>query len=1172
MPSSQNGGQVTRSRTKKRQKRRVSTGHKQHKQSDEQSTEQPKAPSITACEPDEHITDRCTMHPGSRNEQWCADCQLAICMHCISNHKAHKVSKLSAIYDDTYEAIEQMQHQLVAMLADTRKWKTQLDTQATELSLSYVRAQEALDTHVRNSADYVESEYERMNGSMQSRVQACGEWREVLEETMTTVQQMVEELSPALLVARRDRVLSLLDAVEKSRPAILDEEDEEGPESLVMLVRPCWEFSGIQVPRVMELGRRRGHVRVVGDLFTAHGMVWQAEARRSRGALGDPCLSVTVSCMQGCRSSAYSVSVHLAANSDSKSRKFLQETHSHTWYSGSQCEFSLCSLSELKDAQVLDDDEGVVIKIGIRPESFKDLAHVQQDRIKTLEQRVKELEEQQPSNDTSAERSLHRRTSSAAYDQNTFADVAFADVPQSDPLPKPRDALVQNLTDTPLAERQKDFRLSFALRRRANSSLALGQQPQSKQKHLTMPIPFSLNNANRVFENAHASDSQSSVNSSQSSASNVLRRLSGWMKSTEDRVVQQARRVRSQLSQLPGQKPSDDLDDWTLLEGSLSPGFFRSETEPISLNVQLARAHDSIELKPPPPQRPLPEVPKLEHGRDLEDGFAFDGMADIERQQAKIDARQLAKQQADSTQEKQLQDRYDSILERIDALQLIANTVENSRDGFTEGTLRRISSELGVLINGRRQSRVTDVRTLEFASRRTFSMNSKDTHQAVARIDFGQMPESKHARFAKDIEEDDGLPSSHESSGEYERPLSPGLSPRRNSLGIDIPAKLDSHKEQQLTPQSNRRGGGILKPGRTQRSIPLCSGLPELSAPNSNEAFGMINVRTPQGSGKFTEYTADSQSSSPASISPESKSSRSATLPLNNLSRTHGARNLESTPTAQTVAARQVRSARASRKRVRFPEEQRLLETIRLIDPRVAQSIECRAGKSLSADSAVSFSDPPRARSPPPRFNLNVLKPTDNAQSEDDVPVPDTGLASRIRSSPRLGAKPLSPNIKKMTIDEDDVFVDSISSPVSSGEEYDTANSQLLDNSDELRPRSMSGTRATKRPPIPLQLQLTRSSSVPGISNESNRLSTAIVDHSILSPTFASSPAHCRSKNFDSGRSSLGISIASEDLSAWRSVNSQGMQVGPNVGSPPSSPSSRMFGSANCSSSSSPTL
>ncbi|KAJ2451091.1 hypothetical protein EV183_003821 [Coemansia sp. RSA 2336] len=1064
-----------------------------------------------------------------------------------------------------------MQHQLVAMLADTRRWKTQLDTRATELSLSYVRAQEALDTHVRNSADCVESAYERMNSSVQSRVQACGEWREVLEETMTTVQQMVEELSPALLVARRDRVLSLLDAVEQSRPAILSEEYEECPSSLVTLVRPCWEFSDIQVPRVMELGRRRGHVRVVGDLFTAHGMVWQAEARRSRGALGDPCLSVTVSCMQGCRSSAYSVSVHLAASSDSKSRKFLQETHSHTWYSGSQCEFSLCSLSELKGAQVLDDDEGVVIRVGIRPESFKDLAHVQQDRIKYLEQRVKELETQQPSNGTSAERPLHRRTSSAANDQSALADVAFADVPQSDLLPKPRDALVQNLTNTPLlAERQKDSRLSFALRRRANSSLALGQQPQSKPKHFTMPIPISLSNANRVFENVHASDSQSSVSSSQSSASNVLRRLSGWMKSTEDRVVQQARRVRSQLSQLPGQKPSDDLDDWTLLEGSLSPGIYRSETEPISLNVQLARAHDTLELKPPPPQRPLPEVPKLEHGRDLEDGFAFDGMADIERQQAKIDARQLAKQQADSTQEKQLQDRYDSILERIDALQLIANTVENSRDGFTEGTLRRISSELGVLINGRRQSRVTDVRTLEFSSRRTFSMNSKDTHQAVARIDFDQPLESKHARFAKDIEEDDGLPSSRESSGEYERSLSPGLPPRRNSLGMGTSAQPDSHKEQQLTPQSNRRGGGILKPGRSQRSTPLCPGLPELSAPSTNEAFGMINVRTPQGTSKFTEYTANSQSSSPASISPKSKSSRSATLPPNNLSRTHGARNPDSTPTAHTMAARQVRSARASRKRVRFPEEQRLLETIRLIDPRVAQSIECRAGKSLNADSAAAFPDPPRARSPPPMFNLSVLKPADSTH-EEDVPVPDTGLASRIRSSPRLGAKPLSPNIKKVVADEDDVFADSISSPASSGEEYDTANSQLLDNNEELRSRSMSSTRASKRPPIPLQLHLTRSSSVPGISSDSNRLSTAIVDHSILSPTFASSPAHYRSKLAGSG-SSLGISIASESLHAWRSVNSQGMQVGPNVGSPPSSPSPRMFGSANCSSSSSPTL
>ncbi|KAJ1673937.1 hypothetical protein EV182_004287, partial [Spiromyces aspiralis] len=47
--------------------------------------------------------------------------------------------------------------------------------------------------------------------------------------------------------------------------------------------------------------------------------------------------------------------------------------------------------------------------------------------------------------------------------------------------------------------------------------------------------------------------------------------------------------------------------------------------------------------------------------------------------------------------------RYQSLVERIEALQLISNTVANSRNGLTEGTLRRVTSEIAVLVDSRRK-------------------------------------------------------------------------------------------------------------------------------------------------------------------------------------------------------------------------------------------------------------------------------------------------------------------------------------------------------------------------------------------------------------------------------------------------------------------------------------
>ncbi|KAJ2150400.1 hypothetical protein J3F82_004007 [Coemansia sp. RSA 637] len=1192
MPSAPNG-QATRARPKKRSKRRTSNSFKARKQPSEvHETTVSDEPEPETDANGEHMSERCTVHPGSRNEQWCVDCKIAICVHCTSNHPTHIVTKLSAAYDDAFEAIDGMQHTLVEYLRETRQRKTQLEAQEEDVALAYVRAQEALDMQVRSCADIVEARFEVIQQQLRKRIDACADWRAALEDTLHTVQQMVEELPPADMVARRDRVIGLLGAVDGSRPH--DWHTQVCADELVELVRPSWMFADIYVPRIMELGRRRGHVRVTGDLFSAHGMVWQAEARRSRGALGDPCLAVTVSCVEGCKTQAFSVSVHLTAQDSTDNERFLQETHSHEWFEKSQYEFSVCSLSELSEACVLDDEGGVVVRFGVRPESFKDLAHVQQDRIRCLEQRVKELEQQKTAV-VEPEHTLRRRGSSVTQDrmQASLSRFTFG----TDPLPKtrtPSPPMLESpsppmrespplpMLEPPQLERQVDQSpVASALRRRANSSLTLGEQRQQQQQEASPPPPFPIETT-RVFENVQASGSQSSVTSSQKSTSNMLRRLSGWVRSTEDRVVQQARRVRQQIG--TGARPEGDaIDDWTFLDRSLSPRFPRSETEPISLNVQMARAQaSSVQLLQPPP-RPLPAVPDaLERGRDSADGFAFDGMADIEREQAKVDARMAARKQQP---EAAFQVRYDSIVQRIDALQLIANTFENSRDGFTEGTLRRISSELGVLINGRRRHRATEPRAPNplFAGRRTLSMDPAEMRRGISRAT-AKIPLSVCVNSVMNNDEDDGLPPSRSTSGEYER-TSPGLPPRRNSLGltssaVHTPVRANCGLPQQLTPQANRRGG-ILKPGRTQRSVPARM-LPEIAAPGADETLGLISVHTPRGPGRFTEYIADTQSSSPASISPETKTARSATLP--NANRVGGVRPEVATPTARdaVVLGRQVRSARASRKHVRFPEEQRLLETIRLIDPRTAKSIKFQVEKDT-----VDVVEPVRVRSPPPpAFNLNTQTEQSGSGDESDGLPATSSLAARIRSSPRLSAKRPSLDIPKpdTSADKDDVFMDpSSSSPMSSPEQYDTANSQLFSDNEVQRPNSISGPVSTRRAPIPPQLRLGSASTIHTMRMEAGyRHSAAILDYSVMSPTFATHPRSESNSARQSPRmnkppsdalasSMKGLNISLREVPNWRAnINANGQAVGPNVSSPPSSPN--LQGPSNCSSPSSADL
>ncbi|KAJ2759578.1 hypothetical protein IWQ56_005702, partial [Coemansia nantahalensis] len=382
--------------------------------------------------------------------------------------------------------------------------------------------------------------------------------------------------------------------------------------------------------------------------------------------------------------------------------------------------------------------------------------------------------------------------------------------------------------------------------------------------------------------------------------------------------------------------------------------------------------------------------------------------------------------------------RYDSIVERVDALQLIANTVENSRDGFSESTLRRVSSELGVLRDGRMR-RLAEARTQlsglsppvprarpRMASPLIRPQTSCDMYRAsneppgiaTAAGAGSQSPvvtRKKSATFASDFDEPARLvepqpsPTLSTRSGSLDR-LAGGLladslerldigsagrlqqrrasdssessashQPRAppvmlnagySSLSVDAvrplppqPARAAAVEAdepppatEQLTPQASRRGG-ILKAGRSRREAP--ARLP------AGDPGGAVDFHTPQGPRRLAECEAGAMPLLAGRVSTSAVARRTLDA-------------------VSPAGGRQARSARSLRKCVRFPEEQRLLETIRLIDPQAARSIESRAATAMSP----RWQPPP----PPPAFVLPAA-----TASADDL------------SSADLGSAPISP-------------------------------------------------------------------------------------------------------------------------------------------------------------------
>ncbi|KAJ2899613.1 hypothetical protein IWW38_000915 [Coemansia aciculifera] len=932
--------------------------------------------------------DRCATHPGSRNDLWCGSCSAAICSHCVSAatgaHRTHSVVKLSAAYDDTYEAIEALQLDLVSHLAETRQRNSLLDDAAQRLAEDYEAALAAMDAQMMRDSARVEAARAEAEAELLGLSDACGSWRSVLKDALGAVQRMMEDLAPAQALAERGRMVRMLGLAAQARPGAWD---SELPQPQVSAhVTPAWVFAELSVAAVAELGRRRGHVHVMGDPFSAHGAVWQAKVSRSRTALGEPSLALAVACVEGppaAAKRAYSVSASVASLG-------VDLAYSGHWAQGSEHVFSLCLL----DSVAANDDGSLAVRVGVQPESFRELALAQAARIEELERRVKRESADAESARTEAA-ALQRDAADRSRRRRSEAR-GWATSPRAPPVPQ------IPLPDPP--------------------QIALPDQAKLRRQ-APIPFPISTTHSSQSLVGGVSPGSvcsQSSSVLSDDRPGGVLRRLSGWMRTTgrHSRSTQ-----RLAVPAAPPTAPADDADgDWTFLDRTLSPGFeqaasigpmLTSSASASLLSMRLARrplwpSRGLINVSPPliPLRGPISVSPPLisqMDAADLDEGFAFDGRADIEREQLRVDA---ARAERRARAELALEERASSLAQRFNKIQLIANTCENARDGFSDGALRRISSELGVLTAGRRRQRAE---AAAVSPMRRVATNASDLFSAPASSDEGEAddndslclsPLARHPRRAITMDSRDlsqvlersavtlavsrkpstsSVSSTSSStggggggrlSGRITRPGGVAAAQRRNSgesaaallLGLSpavTPSKLAAGP--QLTPLANRQGG-ILKAGRTMRAKPArlqsLADSGELGAP-------------PQ---PWLDPPMMTIPGSPPTRMVRSLSNAGAA----------GGDDDESMP---PPPPRMRRPHQVLRKSVRFPEEQRLLETIRLIDPRAAQSIESRA---------VSVYEPTPLPLPPP------ATPSDD---DDEEAVPISALAARIRSSPRLAPR-----------------------------------------------------------------------------------------------------------------------------------------------------------------------
>lgn len=847
----------------------------------------------------------CAAHPGQRNDLWCEQCQRVVCSRCrMARCRSHSVMKLLVAYDDTFNAIEAQQVALVRNLTETRQRNALLDAATVDLHESYENAVEYLKQQVNEETDRVANAFEEEQAKLDRDKAVCGEWRQRLDTAIKRVQTMVDELSPVQAVMQKDRMIKLMDHAAQSRPA--EWRDQRDTTQLVEQLRPAWQFVNLQVTNVRELGRKRGHVKVVGEPFWAYGAKWVIEARRGRDSVGEPRLEITVCCVDGLQEQAASfiTSVHLAG-----AEQPHRQTYCDEWRKEASHIFAVCTLSELKD------ERSVTVRVGVCPSSYRALSTAQADQIKTLEQRIHDLEkekaERQDEKGVMVEQStnVNRRRKSESTVNYHLSSSTTTEVRR----PKRLHRIVKHpavtadnvATTTPTVATAADVskRRSSALHMLSPSNLdkkiksppplspppSFGKiygEEQSRAasastSHITPAEERASGTEHRRVASlivtsptrpeippphtytfkapAHHSflqmdDEDGEAESVSSKSSTVLRRMSGWMKNREGSFSLQAKRMKQQLAKGSGSSSNSsfavankDIDDWTFLDHdvALSPGFHRT------LEGRMGRDEG---VKARRPSAPSPEPNSPAENVEEEDGFEFDGLADIEREQAKVDAR--------LTEEADLQTRVDAINQQLDALQVIANTMDNSKDGYTESNLRRVSSEMGIVLDGRRR-RLEEAQTSRSNAgakgkrtradtvsgstttgsgnkttgkaepvappRRTASVDPAEIRRAISRVGLDSTSSSSNNNSGGENEENSSnandrrvsgmsATSSASSSSEGYASSSNGKanSPRKAKFRRNSINDSSSETAALLTPKSNR-SGGILKAGRSIR-------------------------------------------------------------------------------------------------------------------------------------------------------------------------------------------------------------------------------------------------------------------------------------------------------------------------------------------------------------------
>ncbi|KAJ1650482.1 Tripartite motif containing 37 [Dispira simplex] len=342
------------------------------------------------------LADHCCVTHQRDWVYYCLDCLVPLCTDCIGDpvdHVDHALDQLDTVYEHGLSRVHETSDKLIVTQRVVEDQLTRVNTHWVNLVQSKQESETLLES-------FLNTEREKLNQAFNTKEAGILEQRKTLAALRHQMQHVRSVLSlllthhskPQLVLYHdilEDKVTSILNSVHDVRDCDLP--SLEWPLSCV----PNYEYDSIRVPHFRPVDHKLSSETFTfqGPVFLAAGIIWRLQVTKDNGHV-----NIQVEMVQGRLTNQPAIyrGIIQLVHPESAAKNDLERIFSGSYAQSVQHGVTrMCSLATLEEQGYYHSpDDSIIIRYGLRADSFTTKDQDQSQYINRLEQSLLQLKQQ----------------------------------------------------------------------------------------------------------------------------------------------------------------------------------------------------------------------------------------------------------------------------------------------------------------------------------------------------------------------------------------------------------------------------------------------------------------------------------------------------------------------------------------------------------------------------------------------------------------------------------------------------------------------------------------------------------------------------------------------------------------------------------------------------------